>query len=112
MASNGDSAGEDDWHTVTVRIPFASSKHASITKQVIEVDAELQAKAVKRELTTEDETLVATFTCLTIRLARLTVNSFLENVELIIRTLGEFGQDAEEPATYICFFIASPTIRA
>ena len=36
-----------------------------------------------------------TFTCLTVRLTRLTVNSFLENVELVIRTLGEFGEDAE-----------------
>ena len=34
------------------------------------------------------------FTCLTVRLARLSINSFLENVELVIRTLGEFGEDA------------------
>ncbi|KAG8213308.1 hypothetical protein J3R82DRAFT_11787 [Butyriboletus roseoflavus] len=32
------------WHTVTVRIPFASNKHAAIAKQVIDVDVEL-AKA-------------------------------------------------------------------
>ena len=43
----------------TVRIPFASAKHASIAKQVIEVDAELQAKAVKRKLETEDDALMA-----------------------------------------------------
>ena len=43
----------------TVRIPFVSPKHASIAKQVIEVDAELQAQAVKRALLTEDEILVA-----------------------------------------------------
>ena len=36
------------------------------------------------------------FTCLTVRLARLSINSFLENVELVIRTLGEFGEDAEK----------------
>lgn len=39
--------------------------------------------------------MLRTFTCLTIRLARLTVNSFLENIELVVRTLGEFGEDAE-----------------
>ncbi|KAH8117816.1 transcription factor Pcc1-domain-containing protein [Phellopilus nigrolimitatus] len=92
MSAVGDS---DAWHTVTVRVPFASPKHASIAKQVIEVDAELQAQAVKRTLAAEGDELVATFTCLTIRLARLTVNSFLENIELVIRTLGEFGEDAE-----------------
>ena len=42
-----------------LRIPFASSRHATIAKQVIEVDAELQAKAVKRKLETEDDVLVA-----------------------------------------------------
>ena len=36
-----------------------------------------------------------TYTCLTIRLARLTINSCLENIELVIRTLGEFGEEAE-----------------
>lgn len=36
------------------------------------------------------------FTCLTVRLARLSINAFLENVELVIRTLGEFGEDAEK----------------
>ena len=35
-----------------------------------------------------------TFKTLTIRLARLTVNGFLENADLVIRTLGEFGEEA------------------
>jgi EKC/KEOPS complex subunit PCC1/LAGE3 len=32
----------------------------------------------------------------TVRLARLTANSFLENIDLVIRTLGEFGEEAEQ----------------
>ncbi|TFK49955.1 transcription factor Pcc1, partial [Heliocybe sulcata] len=78
-----------------VRVPFASAKHAAIAKQVIEVDRELQPHAVKRSLTVEDDVLVATFTTLTVRLARLTLNAFLENVELVVRTIGQFGEDAE-----------------
>jgi len=66
-----------------------------IAKQAIEVDAELQPHAVERILTVDDNTLVATFKTLTIRLARLTVNGFLENVDLVVRTLAEFGEDAE-----------------
>jgi len=87
---------DSSWHTVTVRIPFASTKHATIAKQAIEVDAELQPHAVERSLIVEDDILVATFKTLTIRLARLTVNGFLENVDLVVRTLGEFGADAEQ----------------
>lgn len=82
------------WHNVTVRIPFANGEHAAVAKQVIEVDAELQKNAVKRTLTVEDNQLVAKFDTLTVRLARLTVNGFLENVDLVARTIGEFAEEA------------------
>jgi len=84
-----------DWHTI-VEIPFASSKHASIAKQAIEVDAELSPQAVKRELSVNDNKLIATFHTLTVRLARLTLNAFLENVDLIVRTINQFGAEAEK----------------
>lgn len=86
----------DDWHTIELRIPFASAKHAMIAKQTIEVDSELQPKAVKRNLDVDDRYLVATFKTMTVRLARLTANSFLENVDLVVRTLGEFGEEADK----------------
>ncbi len=38
---------------------------------------------------------VSTFKTLTVRLARLVVNAYLENVDLVVRTIGEFGDDAE-----------------
>lgn len=85
-----------EWHKVTIEIPFASSKHALIAKQAIEVDPELQPHAVKRQLVVEDEKLIATFSTLTVRLARLTANAFLENVDLTVRTIQEFGDEAEK----------------
>jgi len=88
-----ESVGE--WHQLTVKIPLTSNRHADIVKRVIEVDPELQPHAVKRELTIEDSILIATFSTQTIRLARLTINSFLENVDLVIRTLGEYGDEAD-----------------
>ncbi|KAI9574005.1 transcription factor Pcc1-domain-containing protein, partial [Boletus coccyginus] len=85
-----------------VRIPFASNKHATIAKQVIDVDAELQKEAVKRSLTVEGDELIATFQTLTVRLARLSVNGFLENVDLVVRTIGEFGEEADKkPGTEV-----------
>jgi EKC/KEOPS complex subunit PCC1/LAGE3 len=84
---------DSDWHTVTVEIPFPSTKHATIVKQVIEVDAELNPQAVKRELSVQENKLTATFRTLTVRLARLTVNAFLENVDLVVRTMEHFGQE-------------------
>ncbi|KAF9007599.1 CTAG/Pcc1 family [Cyathus striatus] len=87
---------DNDWHTVTVQVPFASSNHASIAKQAIEVDLELQPQAVKRTISVQGDKLVATFETLTVRLARLTVNAFLENVDLVVRTLEQFGEEAEK----------------
>ncbi|ETW83173.1 hypothetical protein HETIRDRAFT_426547 [Heterobasidion irregulare TC 32-1] len=84
-----------DWHTISLRIPFATTKHATIAKQVLEVDRELQPHAVKRELAVEGDVLVATFSTLTVRLARLTLNGFLESVDLVVRTISEFGEEAE-----------------
>jgi len=63
----------------------------------IDVDRELQPQAVKRELSVDGNKLVAKFDTLTVRLARLTVNAFLENVDLVVRTLETFGEDAENP---------------
>jgi len=86
---------ESEWHTITIKVPFASPKHAMMAKQVIEVDAQLSPQSVKRTLTVEDDHLIAIFRTETIRLARLTLYGFLENVELIVRTLEQFGEDAE-----------------
>ncbi|KIK63002.1 hypothetical protein GYMLUDRAFT_242081 [Collybiopsis luxurians FD-317 M1] len=86
----------DDWHSVILKIPFASEKHALIAKQTIEVDPELQPHAVKRTIEAQDNVLVATFSTLTIRLARLAANAFLENVDLVVRTLEQFGEEAEK----------------
>lgn len=53
----------------TVRVPFASPKHASIAKQVIEVDRELQPQAVKRTLAVEGDVLVACVYTLSVNLS-------------------------------------------
>jgi len=84
------------YYVSSVEIPFASPKHASIAKQAIEVDAELSPQAVKRELSVQDNKLIATFHTLTVRLARLTLNAFLENVDLVVRTINQFGAEAEK----------------
>jgi len=85
---------DDLKHSLTVHVPFASPSHASIALQVLEVDPELQPHAVKRVLEVDEEVLIAKFTCTTVRLTRLTVNAYLENVDLILKTLAAFGEDA------------------
>ena len=38
-----------------------------------------------------------TFTCRTVRLTRLTINSFFEKLDIFLRITKEFGLDAEDP---------------
>ncbi|KAJ4477199.1 CTAG/Pcc1 family, partial [Lentinula aciculospora] len=80
--------------TRTLKIPFAVEKHALIAKRTIEVDPELQPHVVKRTISVEENILIAYFSTLTIRLARLAANAFLENVDLVVRTLEQFGEEA------------------
>ncbi|KAJ3988984.1 CTAG/Pcc1 family [Lentinula detonsa] len=87
----------ENWHSVTLNIPFASEKHALIAKQVIEVDSELQFHVIKRTIEVDGHVLIAAFSTLTVRLARLAANAFLENVDLVVRTLERFGEEAENP---------------
>jgi len=82
---------EPAWHTVTITIPFLSEGDARIAKQALDVDRELQPHAVKRVLQVQGPNLVAELSTLTIRLARLSANAFLENVDLVVQTLDEFG---------------------
>jgi len=80
-------------------------------KQVLDVDKELQPHAVKRALEVQGNNLIAfvplrdrdlslgpeyvwharKLSTLTIRLARLSTNALLENVDLIVHTLDEFS---------------------
>ena len=41
----------------------------------------------------------STFYTLTVRLARLTLNSFLENIDLVVRTISQFADDAEQQSS-------------
>lgn len=52
-------------------------------------------------LTTNITTILVdrSFETLTVRLARLALNAFLENVDLIVRVIGEFAEDAAATAT-------------
>lgn len=44
----------------------------------------------------KDKTHRSSFSTSTVRLARLTLNSFLENLDLVTRTLGAFADDAAQ----------------
>ncbi|KAJ9100371.1 hypothetical protein QFC20_005437 [Naganishia adeliensis] len=79
----------------TLKIPFKSAQHADIARRVILVDRELSAHLVERSLVVEDNVLIATYRTATVRLLRLATNGFIENLQLVIRTIQQFAPPAE-----------------
>ncbi|KAI5450288.1 hypothetical protein NCC49_003199 [Naganishia albida] len=80
-----------DWHETTLKIPFKSAQHADIARRVILVDRELNGHLVERTLVVQDNILIATYRTATVRLLRLATNGFIENLQLVIRTIHQFA---------------------
>jgi hypothetical protein len=47
---------------------------------------------VTRTLSVEEKDLCAQFDCVSARMARVAVNSFLENVDLVVGSMAELGE--------------------
>ncbi|KAG2214965.1 hypothetical protein INT45_007704 [Circinella minor] len=76
-------------HSIKLEIPFPSNRLATIAQRVINVDKELKTDQVQRTLTVNDNKLEALFECTTARMMRVSVNSFLEMLTMVTRTMDE-----------------------
>ncbi|WVW78411.1 hypothetical protein I302_100365 [Kwoniella bestiolae CBS 10118] len=92
----GPSTSREGWHTTTLRIPFHTPQHAQIAKQALEVDKEQNAVFVHRELEVQGDVLIATYSTTTIRLLRLSTNSFLSSLDLVVRSMTSFAPDPSD----------------
>lgn len=73
-------------------IPFPSPLLASQALQILSPDKELKEDLVKRTLSVEGAQLQVGFECVSARMARVAVNSFLESVELVVTAMSELGE--------------------
>ncbi|KAI9484331.1 CTAG/Pcc1 family [Zychaea mexicana] len=72
-----------------IEIPFPTNRLATIAQRVLNVDKELKTDQVKRSLSVNDDKLEALFECTTARMMRVSVNSFLEMLTMVTRTMDE-----------------------
>lgn len=75
--------------TVALRIPFPTSELADIAKQALEPDSEVKPLEVQRTFTVHDKILHVDFTCVSARMARVSLQAFFDNIEVVIRTMLE-----------------------
>jgi len=80
----------DDRHKVSISIPFESPEKAQLALKVISVDKILRSDSVSRELRTSDNCLVAQFEAVSIRQARVALDHFFSDVQLVAQTIDEF----------------------
>ncbi|EIE91687.1 hypothetical protein RO3G_16398 [Rhizopus delemar RA 99-880] len=77
-------------NTVTLEIPLTNERLATIAARVLDVDKELKVDQVKRTISTEGNILKVRFECYTTKMLRVSVNSFLEYLTMVTRTMDAF----------------------
>lgn len=75
-----------------LKIPFPSHVYASQALQILSPDKELKEQLVTRTLSVEGTELHTQFDCVSARMARVAVNSFLESVDLVVTSMAELGE--------------------
>ncbi|GBC53739.1 transcriptional regulator Pcc1 [Rhizophagus irregularis DAOM 181602=DAOM 197198] len=62
-------------HSLTLTIPFPSSRLANIAERALNVDKELKGDQVKRIITTDDDKLIVSFDCASVKMLRNNKNN-------------------------------------
>ncbi len=75
----------------TLSFPFPSETLAGFALQTLEPDAEIRPELVKRTLWTKGKELFVRLDCSSAKVARVSVNSLMDNMELIVRTMDELA---------------------
>jgi len=74
-----------------INIPFPSAREAEIAYRTLQVDAEPRRSTVKKILSQHNNVLTVSIKAKEARQLRVSVNSFLEFVILVTRTMEKFG---------------------
>lgn len=76
-------------HKVTVRIPFPNHELAVIAKSALEPDTEIKAAQVQKAFTIDGVNLIVCFEADSARMARVSLQAFFDNIEVIVRAMDE-----------------------
>ena len=71
--------------------PFVNERQATIAYNSLRVEVEPSRSKVKRTLSVDGNSLVASFIAQDARSLRVSINSYFEHVALVIDTIKQFG---------------------
>ncbi|ORX56250.1 transcription factor Pcc1 [Hesseltinella vesiculosa] len=78
-------------HHLEIGIPFPSANLANVAKQVLSVDKELKSDQVQRTIHVEDSLLKVHFDSVSAKMLRVSANSFMEMVLMVLRTMDDYA---------------------
>ncbi|KAJ1918835.1 hypothetical protein H4219_002374 [Mycoemilia scoparia] len=74
-------------YTSDICLPFNSEKLASIAKNSIDADPEINPDRVHRYLSVENGDLIVNFECDSLKTLRVSINAFMDMVILVTQTM-------------------------
>lgn len=79
-----------------ISVPFLTESEAQIACNSLSVDPEPKRGGVKKELTVKENVLHAKMSSPEAKTLRVSANSFLEHLTLVVETIAAFGPPVEE----------------
>ncbi|KAL3237565.1 chromatin DNA-binding EKC/KEOPS complex subunit PCC1 [Nakaseomyces bracarensis] len=76
-------------HTLNLRIPFETERHARIAQRVLSPDPILRPEDFQVDYTTHDTTLLINFQSIDDRVLRVGVSSVIDSIKSIIESIDE-----------------------
>lgn len=77
---------EQSQKRVNLIIPFENEEQAILVSEILSVDKELKGSGIKRNISVEDNDLNVTFEGVDYKKLRVSINAFLKNTILIVKT--------------------------
>ncbi|XP_071817072.1 EKC/KEOPS complex subunit LAGE3-like [Apostichopus japonicus] len=92
---------KEERHACEIQIPFPSAKEADIAYNSLRVDISREPRKdqMSKELTVSDNILNVHFTATEARFLRTAVSSFFDFLNLVVKTMEEFGPPFERSST-------------
>ncbi|KAJ1094821.1 hypothetical protein NDU88_000006 [Pleurodeles waltl] len=78
-------------------VPFPSHMEAQIARNSLAPDREPRKGGISKELLVTDNILHVRWKAAEARILRVSINSFLDNLSLVLQTINRFGPALERP---------------
>lgn len=76
----------------TIKVPFENDRQANVAYQSLNPDPELKPDQLTRKIVQNDNTLEITFQAVSDRNLRVGVNSFMDNLNVVVECLDQLDQ--------------------